>query len=93
MGRQQAHLASVKAKGWGALAVFGMVLLIGSADWATTQLESQCCGAAGETVTALAGVALSTLHTVGSARHGIWYCLFQLALSLPYVILILGGAI
>jgi len=93
MGRQQTHFASVKANGWGALALFGMVLLIGSADWWTTQLASLCCGAEGEVVRALAGVALSALHTAGSARHGIWCCLFQLALVLPDVVLILGGAI
>lgn len=92
MGRQQTHFASVKAKGWGALAVLGMVLLIGSADWATTQLGSQCFGAVGEMVTALAGVALSILHTAGSARHGIWCGLCQLALLLPSVVLTLGGA-
>ncbi len=93
MGRQRAHLASVKAKGWGAVAVFGMVLLIASADWGTTQLAGLRCGTGGEVVRALAAVALSTLHTAGAAGHGIRYCLFQLALLLPYVVLILGGAI
>jgi hypothetical protein len=92
MGRQQTHFASVKANGWGALALFGMVLLIGSADWWTTQIANLCCGAGGEVVRALAGAALSTLHTAGSARQGIW-CLFQLALLLPYVVLILSGTI
>ena len=93
MERQETHFASVKVKGWGALAVFGMVLLLGSADWASTKLESLCCGAGGEMVRALVGVALSTLHTAASAHHGIWYCLLQLALSLPHVVLILGGTI
>jgi hypothetical protein len=93
MARQQTHFASVKANGWGALALFGTALLIGSADWGTTQLASLCRGAEGEVVGALAGAALSTLHTAGSARHGIWYCLFHLALLLPYVVLILSGTI
>ena len=93
MEGQSTHFAGFGAKGKGALAAVGMMVLAGSLDWARARLEGECCGALGETIRVLAAVAVSTLHSVVSGHCGTSDGVIHLLLSLPNAVLTLGGAL
>jgi len=96
MARQQTHSSRVKQVEGSVLVGLGILVVLGSLDWAAARFERTLCGATGEALRVLTGIVLSVWQAAQAgvpAQHRFADCVFHLVLTVPHFVLVLGGAI